>query len=211
MTAPPSRETYDPPNAAPPPTRPEHWAVERSGGVVAVRWAWRSPRHVALALFTLLWFGGLALFAVVAWLGGGPTGPGAGGSVGPATAAAFVALPLIHLMIGAILGYVALAGLRNRTTVAAGRGRVRVRHEPLWWPGGGTRDLTGSDRLRPNATDAGFATSGPDLIETRYALDALGRGTRVTLVRGIRGENAARFLSRELGEALELTAEEPVL
>ena len=203
----------DPPTEPIPatPTQPDGWAVERGDGVVAVRWAWRSPRYVALALFTLLWFGGLALFAVAAWLGGGPTRPGAGASVGPATAAAFVVLPLIHLAAGVVTGYVALAGLRNRTTLTAGRGRVRVRHEPLWWPGGGTRDLTGFDRLRPTATGAGLATSGPDLIGTRYALDALGRGTRVTLIRGVRGENAARFLSHTLGEALDLTAEEPIL
>ncbi|NNJ27473.1 hypothetical protein [Alienimonas chondri] len=193
-----------------PPTRPERWTVEHGDGVVAVRWAWRSAKSVALALFTLLWFGFLALFALILWVCGVPSGPEVQGPGELASEAMFVVLPLVILAVGAVMGYVALAGLRNQTILTAGHGQFRTRHEPIWWWGGQTIAMTDFDRLRSTATDAGFAVSGPDLVETVYAVEALGDGRRETLVRGIRGENAARFLAKTLGEALELPDEEPM-
>ena len=97
-----------------------------------------------------------------------------------------------------------LCGFLNRTDVAAGHGRVRVRHEPLPWRGGKTHDATAFRRLfvRDRVSKGENSTT-----TTHDLLAGTDDGGEVTLLRGLDEPNKARFLAATLGRALGVPGE----
>ena len=195
------------PKPAPPVTRPEGWTVNERDGVVAVRWRWWSWKSLFFLTFGIAW----NAFLVV-WYGGilGIAGVGAGAIDGLGGAAfgafgvgmALFGLPFVAVGVGLI--YLTAAGFLNRTTVTAGHAKVRVRHEPLPWPGSKEHDAASFARLFVRRQ----VRRGEDSTSVTYALlAATADGGEVALVGAFDEAHEARFLAETLAAALGLPTE----
>ncbi len=97
----------------------------REPGALALCWRWFRPRHVATLVFSMLWDGFLVVWFTIAATLPGPMG------------IAMMCCPIVHVLAGLAITYIAVAGLLNRTHVGLEDGWLSVHHEPLPWPGGG--------------------------------------------------------------------------
>ena len=179
-------------------TRPEKFTVDEHGGVLAVRWRWWSPIYIWMAFFCVLWDGFL-LF----WYSAAIFGPNLGNG---GFDWFFVIFPLGHVAAGVWITYTTLCGWVNRTTLLVDRDLLRVRHEPLPWPG--SRDHDPSDfrtlfvREQHSRSSSG-RSSGPtyDLLALR------GDGGEVKLLTGLDAREKALFLERTIEDHLGLRHE----
>ncbi|QDT18069.1 hypothetical protein [Alienimonas californiensis] len=189
-----ARKSSAPPAA--PVTRPEGWTVEEYGDAVAIRWRWFSLKYVPLAFFCVGWDAFL-IFWYAAAFGFGPMGGGPFQWL-------MVIFPVAHVAVGVGLTYTVICGFFNRTSVVAGHGRVRVRHEPLPWRGSADHDADGFTALFVRRGSSSAKSNQP---QTTY--DVLARtadGGQRTLLRGLEEKNDARFLAEAIGRALDLPA-----
>lgn len=172
-----------------PADRPSSIRVEEDGRCVRIVRRWFSPVHVVLLFFSLFWNAVLLFFyRTIASVG----------------APAFVWLfPVLHVLVGAGIFYVAIAGLVNRTVLTLGLGTtLSIRHGPLPWPGGLTLDAGGIAQIFVTGRTRGDDASSP----TSYVLAALTRdGRRITLLRTTALPlDAALFLEEELERHLRI-------
>jgi hypothetical protein len=106
----------------PPVPLPERIQLEKRGQSITLKWRWFSLKFVFLAIFSLFWMFFLLFFYGMLFSSGAPS---------------FVALfPLIHVAVGVGMGYSALAGFLNTTTVRINVKEFVIEHGPLPWIGG---------------------------------------------------------------------------
>src|SRR5688572_8033915 len=164
---------------------PERFVTGKDADGAFIRWRWFRPQHLLLVLFALGWNGSLLFFFSMARSMDAPS--------------FFFLVPLIHVAIGVGIGYAALTGLVNSTTVRTGKGILTIRHRPLPWLG--NRDLRGSgiDQLYC----ASKVTTNDGRSTTAYQLRAvLKTGKTLTLLRGLPELEQALFLEQRIERAL---------
>ncbi len=231
------------PHARPPMTpRPRRIRVQEQGDTLVVKRPWYRPWHLVAALFLVVW----SLFAAGMFLsfsgstapirapfglpeigfsplrGGGPLGaqplPAAPWSGGFPRLLSLV--PLAFLIIGLVGGYMALAGVVNKTVIRLGR-RLSIRHGPLPWPGNRTIDAARIRQLyvvrreryrwhRIHDHRHDLHTLREPVLVTWFALRAvLDDGTSLTLIDRIDDEEEAAWLERAIEQRLGI-ADQPV-
>jgi hypothetical protein len=198
--------------------RPATWIVEvdearppepsptyRSGGSAprgdfVVRFRWFGPKHLALALFCLVWDGFLAV-----WYGAAITGLArSGGASGPAWL--MVLFPAVHVAVGVGLTYTTLAGFVNSTRVGLRDGALFVRHGPLPWRGGKALDASTVTQLFVRDKVTPGRRGDTRTFELAAVVDGEWTAPFVT---GLDEVDQARWLEEELEARLGI-ADEPV-
>ena len=165
---------------------PERFVAGKDAEGTFVRWRWFTPVSLFLLVFAIGWNGFLVFFLAMAAKGGAPP--------------VFFLLPIIHVAVGVGIGYAALLGLFNSTTVRVARGVLRVRHGPL--PTFTNRELKRSEVEQLFcARKDGTSRQGPTVS---YQLRAvLKSGKAITLLKGLTDLDQALYLEqrieRELG------------
>jgi len=153
---------------------------------VAIVRRWFQPaKHLFLLVFAIVWNACMLFWYSAAIAGDGPW-------------LAFV-FPILHVAVGVGMGYGALTGLLNRTTIQIAGGVLRIRHGPLPWPG--KRDMP-ADEL-----DQLYVTQNPHHGKqgTTYTYDlkaALKSGQGVTLIREIPEGDQALYIEQAIESAL---------
>ncbi len=127
--------SYTPPQVEParknkgPVGRPEKLSIEDSPTRLRISWRWFKPHHFFLLFFAIAWNAFL-----VGWYVMGSQMPGPA-----AMKLIFFVFPIVHVAVGVGIGYSAITGFLNRTTVEVRSHQLRIYHSPLPWKGG--RDL----------------------------------------------------------------------
>jgi len=178
------------PTPAPPP-RPSRVETNEFGPAKEWRWRWWSWRYMGTMMFALFWLGFTLLwfrFIVVGdILKGGPEG----------LKVMFVGL--VFLVMGLGFGYVALAGIRNTTTIRHAPGVLEIIHRPYHRFFGGGRWQTGT------FTSLQFKTVHGSKGSKSYHLEAArSDGKPVNLLTDSNERDLIRFLAHELAAAMNL-------
>lgn len=164
---------------------PERFVTGKDADGTFIRWRWFRPHHLFLVLFALAWNGFLLFFFSNFRNAGAPS--------------FFYLLPLVHVAVGVGIGYAALTGLVNSTTVRTGKGVLTIRHRPLPWLG--NRDLRGAEIDQLYC--ASKVTTNEGRSTTAYQLRAvLKTGKSLTLLRGLPELEQALFLEQRIERAL---------
>jgi hypothetical protein len=158
----------------PPIPMPNGFNVIREGGGITITRKWFSPTHIFLLVFAVVWNAILLVF----FGGFAASGISFGG-----TGLFFGLFMIPFVAAGAGVGYSAIAGFVNTTTLSVRDGVLAVKHAPLPWWGQVTlnaheltqlytRELrstssSSSGRSRTTYTYAVMAIHGPDNRETR--------------------------------------------
>ena len=141
--------------------------------------------NLFLGVFALGWNGFLVFFFSMAAKGGAPS--------------VFYLFPLIHVAVGLGIGYAALAGFVNSTTVRIGKGVLRIRHGPLPWLG--NRDLRGAEIDQLYC--ASKTSSSKNGTSTTYDVRAVLRsGKTLHLLRGLTEVEQALYVEQRVERAL---------
>lgn len=180
------RTPVPPPPVRPPVPMPRGIRVEPTAGGFRILRRWFSPIFVVLAFFAAIWLGMLAFGYGMMVSSGAPL---------------FVMLfPLLHVGVGVGLGYWALCGFLNTTTVEAEGGRLTVRHRPLPWPGNATWAAAELSQVyvkeKVHRHKDGGETSTYDVL----AVTREGRGTK--LLSGLPDADSALFVEQEIERRL---------
>ncbi len=100
---------------------PKGITVDDLGGSLSITRRWFSAAAIALVVFCAFWDGFLFVWYFTAFKEGAPL--------------AMTLFPIIHLGVGALLTYLMLASLVNRTTIEIDGPEMSIRHAPIPWPG----------------------------------------------------------------------------
>jgi hypothetical protein len=156
---------------------------------VSIQWRWFRPaQHLGMLFFAIFWNGFLVFWYTVAVAGGGSW---------------FVfVFPLLHVGIGVSIGYRALAGLLNKTTVTVSGDTLTVKHRPLPWRG--NRRIPVSQILQLYAVMNEH--KGKNGVTHTYDLRAVTTGEReLALVKGLPESAQALYLEQVLESALAIS------
>jgi hypothetical protein len=158
-------------------------AAETASAAFVITRRWLSWRWLLFALLCVGWDVAIAVWYREAWATGSLT-------VGP----------IIHVIAGVGISYGAIAGLLNRTTIAARNGLLTVRHGPVPWPG--AMDVPTSELAQLFCTER-LLKSRNNTSRTYAVVAALRSGEKKLLVRDLPNPEQALFieqtLERELG------------
>jgi len=174
-----------------PGTPTDHPVKEHEDGDgLVLSWRWFSPRHLFLGFFALFWNGFL-----VVWYTIGISAVAAGDD----SAVMMLCFPGIHVLVGLGVGYMAITGVVNSTTVRITQGRLAVEHHPLPWPG--------AKELHTDSIAQLFVKQrikrGKNGTTVTYEVLARDRSHgEVTLMKGIAQEQAARYLEHRIEQWL---------
>jgi len=161
---------------------PERFRTGKDADGAYVSWRWFRPVTLFLLVFAIGWNGFLVGFFTMASKGGAPP--------------VFFLFPLIHVAVGVGIGYAALTGLLNSTTVRVGGGTLRIRHAPLPWTGNRTLRRDEIEQLWcARKVGASKHGSGPVTFEVRARLKG---GKSLTLLKGLDAEDQALFLEQRI-------------
>jgi hypothetical protein len=187
---------------APPPSfrqSPSSLGVNESegDGGLELSYRWFRFQHLFLAFFAVFWNGFLVVWYVAV---AGMAMEGNSLEVAP-----FALFPLIHVTVGLGVGYTALTGLVNSTTLAVNQAGLSVRHGPLPWRG--NVDFASSDLEQLFLTRrVSNSKNGSTVV---FDLKAISAGKTVVLIKGVATENTARYLEHKV-EAFLGIANQPV-
>lgn len=167
---------------------PQGYSVSHEGAGLVIVHRWLSLKFVALLVFSLLWDGFLVLWYFLAFTKDGSM--------------MMKLFPVLHVAVGVVLTYVAIAGLFNHTRVNVSMAELDIKHFPLPWPGARvvTRDSISqlfSEEKIYRGKNAPYST---------YDLSAVMRdGSRLTLVAGLDKPEDALFLEQQVESYLGIT------
>jgi hypothetical protein len=149
---------------------------------------WFQAAVILLFVFLVVWFGFLAFFYRMASAGGAPT--------------LFYLFPLIHVAVGVGIGYWALCGLVNRTTIECAYGVLGVRHHPLPWPG--NRSFATADLAQLYVKEK-VTHNSKGGVRVTYGVFALGRDGRTSkVVAGLSDVDQAFCIEQEIERRLRI-------
>jgi hypothetical protein len=160
---------------------------------VTIEWRWFHPsRHLFMLLFAICWNAFLVFWYTTAFSGSGPW--------------LVYVFPLGHVAVGVGIGYGALAGLLNKTTVAVSGRELIVRHGPLPWRG--NHRIPASEVLQFYAVEK--EDRGKNGVTLTYGVKAVMNGGReLSLVTKLTESGQALYLEQALETALGI-ADAPV-
>ena len=92
---------------------PDYFKVERGANDFSISWRWFDVSNLLVVFVAAAWIGFLVLFYLAA--GGIPT------------------IMIGHIVVGFIVGYIALAIVLNTTRIDVNAKTVKIRHFPLLW------------------------------------------------------------------------------
>lgn len=151
---------------------------------------WFSFQTVFLAFFAVFWNGFLLVWYSI----------GIAGMLAGETGMVFMLLfPVLHVAAGVYVGYTAITGFVNSTTVTVDRNGIDVRHGPLPWPGNITIEAAKIDQLYV----APRVITGKNTTRTVYDIVAIGPGgAEVTVLKALEDDRAALFMERRIEQWL---------
>lgn len=153
---------------------------------------WFTPALFFMLLFCVVWNGFLVFWYSVTIEGGAPL--------------IFSLFPLIHVAVGVGLTYATVAGFVNRTHITADPGRLRIRHQPLPWPG--NRELPVSELEQLYCEEHVSRTRNGTSVS--YTLNAVLQGGRkLTLLKRLQDPGQAIYLEHAIEKHLGI-ANRPV-
>ncbi|MFA5139222.1 MAG: hypothetical protein WC728_08310 [Elusimicrobiota bacterium] len=163
---------------------PKGFSVDRSAGDFKLVRRWFSPLFIGLLFFCAFWDGFLVVWYTIFLTQKGPLLMGV--------------VPLIHVAVGFGLSYYVVAGFVNRTVITVSVDALRVKHEPLPWPG--NRSIARMDLAqlfcREQVGNKGSRT---------YEVHAVLAGEkRVKLVSGLLSPEQALFIEQQIENQLGL-------
>ncbi|PTL81726.1 hypothetical protein [Vitiosangium sp. GDMCC 1.1324] len=175
--------------------RPTGLREEENDQYTVLSWRWFGLNHVFTALFCAAFFT-ISCTVMVPSVVDAPL------AVWP-----FLLLFLsLHLGVGALLTYWALAGFLNTTRVRVNRGEITINHGPLPWPGNRTVPAQGLTQLyclkewsrKPDIFGLSYGYRGPSF--SLLALDQ--QGNKVKLLSRIKNKETALYLELVLERRL---------
>ena len=162
---------------------PKYITMEQLPSGLLFSYRWFSPAYVGLVFFAVVWDSFLTFWYSIAMNQDAPM--------------MMLLFPVIHILVGIGLTYMALTVVFSKTFVLVGDGKWSIRHDPLPWPG--NRVL--------QATDLTQLYSQERLVRTRngtqvkYQLNAITRDNKKTaLVSDLTAPDQLRFLEHKLEE-----------
>lgn len=163
---------------------PEKITLEQEPGGLVIKRRWLAGHYIFLLVFALFWDTFLLVFIGIAFsfrLG------------------AFALFPSIHIVVGFIITYTAIAGLVNTTTIYTGYDGVQVRHGPLPWRGNARLAVANIRQLFCRERVVRGRGSSAVYYDV-YALRADGRDTKV--LSSLPNAQQALFLEQERSSAI---------
>jgi hypothetical protein len=158
--------------------QPPRVQVDDKGDAPAIIRRWLSGQTIGLLLFCILWDGILVIWYIFA-VGG------------PNATWVMVFFPIVQVVLGVVLTYVAVTGLFNRTVVRVDPENLTVRHGPLPWAG--SRSLSRSDICQLYCTPA-FVRRDQATGKSTYNVNALlNDGRQIKLLGGLHLSEALYF------------------
>ncbi len=164
---------------------PSGVSVEATGGGIVITRRWFGFASIFLVLFAIVWDSFLIFWYGMAFSSGAPL--------------MFKVFPLVHVAVGAVVSYLAIAMLFNRTWIKADNGVVSIIHGPLPWRGNMVMPCAEIDQLFCKEK----ITHGKNGPHVSYEVWAAGRdgGARKLLSIGLSEEQAV-FFEQQLEKAL---------
>ena len=157
-----------------------------SGDQLTLTMGWFSPQTLFMAFFAVFWNGFL-----VVWYSIGITGL----LSGETEMIIMLLFPVLHVAAGFYVGYSAITGFVNSTTVTVDSAGIEVRHGPLPWPGNIRLDAEDVDQLYV----APRIITGKNTTRTVYDLKAVAKsGTELTVLKTLEDDRAALFMERRI-------------
>ena len=158
--------------------RPRSVATWEDDGGLTVQYRWFSGKHIAMAVFCLVWDGFLVFWYTMAWASGNML---------------MLLFPILHLAAGIFITYTTVAGFVNTTTLRIDPWRLRVAHHPLPW--GRPVDLEVGDVQQLFCDEK--ITRGKNGPSYTYNLNALLRdGSRRKVISGLDAAELPLFLEQ---------------
>ena len=164
---------------------PKSVAVDNQGGELVIVHRWRSVVAVVfLSIFALVW-NGISWTFFLAML-----------SEAPWYVAAFLS---VFLLVGAVVGYLALAMMLNSSEIRVAARRLTVKHGPLPFPGGvdvhsdDIEQLWVEQKISHSNSSRGSSTSVTYPVCMRMK-----NGTRKHLLRNVQDSELALFVEQEI-------------
>lgn len=155
--------------------RPDSVTTETRGGLLVITIRWYSLAVWLLLAFCVIW-DAFVLFFFFTTLKNLPVG------------SVIFWAPLLHVGVGIVLSYIALAHVINRTVISVGNGRFVAKIGPLPWPGG--KDLSTADfaQLFCDEVTSQNRNGGRS---SSFRLNAVTKdGRKLLLVRGLQRDQA---------------------
>lgn len=182
-------------------SRPENVQIDDLGDELRFTWRWFSPQYIVLGIFALFWNGlmlvGFLMVSAMMRSDGAPTVD----SDAPAALSCVFCLPLVHVIVGVVLLYTAVAGLVNRTIVSVTPEELRIRHTPLPWPG--ARRLRVSTLAQLYVCERSY--SSRRRTQVRYSLNVItNNAVKYTLLSHLQEPELALFLERQIEDRLRI-------
>jgi hypothetical protein len=158
-------------------------------GDVAISWRWFRPsQHVFMLFFAICWNAFLVFWYTTAVTSGGPW--------------LMYVFPLVHVAVGVSIGYGALTGLLNKTTVVVSGGELIVRHGPLPWRGNHRIPAAEIEQLYAVANEQ----RNKNGVSHTYDVKAVMKGGReLGLITKLPESAQALYLEQELERALGIS------
>ncbi len=151
---------------------------------------WFSAQTLFMAMFAVFWNGFLLV-----WYAIGITGFLAGES----GMIIMLLFPVLHVAAGFYVGYTAICGFVNSTTISVDRTGIEVVHGPLPWPGNVSLQAQDVDQLYVVPR----VITGKNSTRTVYDLKAVDRGgSEITVLRTLEDDRAALFMERRIEQWL---------
>ncbi len=167
---------------------PEKFERKEVPGGLELSWRWFSVVHVFLVIFLVPWFGGLGLFFALSLASGAPL--------------PFLLFPMIHVAAGVFLGWMALSGLLNRTTLRFDGVTLTVDHRPI--PGRKKHRLQRQDVSQLYCRQ--HTHRGKNTVTHTWSLNAiLANGRQLQLVKGLTSLDQALYLEHALEPLMGIT------
>jgi hypothetical protein len=156
---------------------------------VLLEWRWYRRKYLFVVAFTAAWWAILLVFYTMSTAGGAPW--------------LFFVIPVIHVVVGLVLGYISLALLKNSTRVAIENDALRVSHYPLRWPGARSLPVRDIEQLY---CDEGVAYTVNDRPVPGFNLLAqMKGGDEIKLVKNLPEAAQALYIEQTLEKALGIT------
>ncbi len=164
---------------------PANMYVEDRGDQVRYIHHWFTRDAVGMLIWALLWTG----VAVLMW---------GGAILARQQSSCLAALATIIAIPGFWMGYAALCGVVNRTTVTIAGGALSIRHGPLPWPGDLSVDCAD---LRQLYCRRRYVRKRGDYYDLRAQLH---RGRGIRLIANLRTPEPALYLEQEIERRLHI-------
>lgn len=175
----------------PPVPIPDRFEITDRPEGLSISYRWFNLTFIFMAVFAVFWNGFMLVWHATSLASG---------------AMFMSAFGLLHTAVGVGIGYYALAGFLNRTTITAERDVLHVRHSPLPWVGATDLWVRDLDQLYAKQV----ISKNSDGTSMSYELHAiLKNGRQRKLVSGLSEAEQALYLEQQLERRLGI-ADRPV-